>query len=82
MNKILKKALKGSILASGDWADYFDSDPPQWYEADFAAGERALKRAGRGDLAPALRKRCAKWSVSSLSEARGAVALIEELYKK
>jgi hypothetical protein len=72
-NPALRRALTAAVLSAGAWAENFRGDtlvtvfPPY-----VPAGITALTRAGRRDLIPALRRRCAtgRYDVTCLTVAR------------
>ena len=71
MRKELRRALKSAILSAGAWADRFEGTTTI-YPPYIPAGTKALKRAGRLDLIPALIKRtqrCTRWDITSLRDA-------------
>lgn len=76
-NNDLRRALRGAILSAGAWAENFRDDTiVTVYPPYVPAGIKALTRAGRRDLIPALRRRIAtgRYDVTSLASARELVA--------
>ena len=78
MNPALRRALRSAILSAGAWAERFDNSTLTWYPPHMPAGIRALRRAGRPDLIPALRKRASsgRWDTWCLKNARWLASLL------
>jgi hypothetical protein len=55
MNKELKRAVQAAQLSALAWGKNFDS--PASYPPYIPAGIKSLRRSGRADLIPALRKK-------------------------
>lgn len=74
MNTNLKKALKSATLSAGKWADGFNEGGcvATNYPPYVPAGIKTLRRSGRPDLIPALRRRCdsRRYDVISLEHAK------------
>ena len=62
MKKILKQALEACKKDAAGWAAKFNDGTATRHFPRSFAGEKTLRRAGREDLIPALRRRVEKLS--------------------
>jgi hypothetical protein len=75
-NPVLRRALRAAILSAGAWSERFQGGAGiTFYPPYVPAGIRALVRAGRRDLIPALRRRIdsGRYDITSLRAARSLV---------
>lgn len=76
MKKEIKKALQSAILSAGAFAEQFDNTFAV-YPPHLPSGIKSLKRQGREDLIPHLRRivfTSHRWDVSSLYVAQLVVS--------